>query len=93
MMSPSRSAHEANGLLVQHLPMDQHKLIWRFSTLAYAAIANSARTSLSRGPRSGAVRHRPDKLVPKSAPSIRSRTPGNRPAVVRPAHASWHGTQ
>jgi CubicO group peptidase (beta-lactamase class C family) len=27
-------------LLVQHLPMDQHKLIWRFSNLAYAAIAD-----------------------------------------------------
>jgi len=27
-------------LLVQHFPMDQHKLIWRFSTLAYAAIAD-----------------------------------------------------
>jgi CubicO group peptidase (beta-lactamase class C family) len=27
-------------LLVQHFPMDQHKLFWRFSTLAYAAIVD-----------------------------------------------------
>jgi CubicO group peptidase (beta-lactamase class C family) len=27
-------------LLVQHFPMDQHELIWRFSNLAYAAISD-----------------------------------------------------
>jgi CubicO group peptidase (beta-lactamase class C family) len=27
-------------LFVQHFPIDEHKLLWRFSTLAYAAIAD-----------------------------------------------------